>query len=142
MAAAIGVGGTVIVGVAGYSAAIWTTRRTIQQARDTRMWDKRAEVYVDALAAVHWRQAIRERDMRNCRLSDEEDQPLKRLILGSYKMPDPYQLRRPDACVRIVCHVQGRRLEGARDAAGLHVAANDDAADSAQAARRAADDAR
>ena len=55
-AAAIGVSGTVIVGVAGFGAAIWNTRRTIAHARETRVWDRRADVYVEALAALrHWR---------------------------------------------------------------------------------------
>ncbi len=55
-AAAIGVGGTVVVGVAGFGAAIWNTRRTIANDREKRVWDKRAEVYVAVLAAVQYRQ--------------------------------------------------------------------------------------
>jgi len=58
-AAAIGVGGTVVVGVAGFWAAIWNTRRTITHARESRIWDRRAEVYVEALEAVNYRQAKR-----------------------------------------------------------------------------------
>jgi len=54
-AAAIGVGGTVIVGVAGFSAAIWNTRKTIAQAHEIRVWDRRADVYVQTLAAVNYR---------------------------------------------------------------------------------------
>jgi hypothetical protein len=59
MAAAIGVSGTVIVGVAGFGAAIWNTRRTIAHARESRIWDRRSETYVDALVAVNFRQARR-----------------------------------------------------------------------------------
>ena len=59
-AAAIGVGGTVLVGVAGFGAAIWNTRRTIAHARESRVWDRRAEVYVDALAGVRYWQLRRE----------------------------------------------------------------------------------
>ena len=99
------------------------------------MWDKRAEVYVDTLAAVHWRQAIRERDMRNCRLSDEEDQ-IEEVILGSYKMPDPYEL---EGRMLAFASYPVRAAAKASDAAGLRAA--NAAADSAQAARRAADDA-
>jgi hypothetical protein len=60
LAAAIGVGGTVIVGVAGFSAAIWNTRRTIAHTRESRVWDRRADTYVDALAAVSYRQFSRQ----------------------------------------------------------------------------------
>jgi hypothetical protein len=37
VAAAIGVGGTVIVGMAGFGAAIWNTKRTIAADRDSRL---------------------------------------------------------------------------------------------------------
>jgi hypothetical protein len=60
MAAAIGVGGTVIVGVAGFSVAIWNTRKTIGHAREGRVWDQRAKVYTDEIAVVHYRQTARE----------------------------------------------------------------------------------
>jgi hypothetical protein len=90
MAATIGVGGTVIVGVAGYSAAVWGTRKTLQ-ARDTRMWDKRAEVYVDALAAVHYRQTARERAMRTWRMDNEDDRH-EAAYLAAYTAPDWHQL--------------------------------------------------
>lgn len=56
VAAAIGVGGTVIVGVAGFGASIWTTRRTIANDREKRVWDRRADVYLEMLAAVRARQ--------------------------------------------------------------------------------------
>jgi hypothetical protein len=59
MAAAIGVGGTVIVGLAGFSASVWNTRKAIAQAHESRVWDRRADVYVDALAAVNYRQFSR-----------------------------------------------------------------------------------
>jgi hypothetical protein len=59
-AAAIGVSGTVIVGVAGFGAAIWNTRKTIVHARESRVWDRRAAVYVDALVAVNYRQFSRQ----------------------------------------------------------------------------------
>jgi hypothetical protein len=59
-AAAIGVAGTVIVGVAGFGAAIWTTRKTLAATREGRLWDQRAKVYVDEIAALHHRQTSRE----------------------------------------------------------------------------------
>jgi hypothetical protein len=56
-AATIGVGGTVIVGVAGFGASILNTRRTIAHTRESRVWDRRADSYVETLAALHFRQA-------------------------------------------------------------------------------------
>jgi hypothetical protein len=40
LAAAIGVGGTVVVGVAGFWAAVRNTGRTIVHARENRIWDR------------------------------------------------------------------------------------------------------
>jgi hypothetical protein len=54
-AAAIGVMGTVIVGLAGFGATIWTTRHTTATARESRIWAKRAATYVDVLAAIQIR---------------------------------------------------------------------------------------
>ena len=45
-AAAIGVGGTVLVGVAGFAAAIWNTKQTIGRDREARIWDRHADAYV------------------------------------------------------------------------------------------------
>ncbi|SRR5579871_4736441 len=56
VAAAIGVGGTVIVGVAGFGASIWNTRRTIANDHEKRVWDRRADTYLAMLAAVRSRQ--------------------------------------------------------------------------------------
>ena len=39
VAAAISVSGVVVVGVAGFGAAIWNTRKTMAQARESRVWD-------------------------------------------------------------------------------------------------------
>jgi hypothetical protein len=60
VAAAISVSGVVVVGVAGFGAAIWNTRKTMAQARESRVWDQRARVYTDAIAALHYRQTARE----------------------------------------------------------------------------------
>ena len=58
-AAAIGVTGTVIVGLAGFGATTWTTRQTTASARESRIWDKRAATYVDMLAAIQNRRITR-----------------------------------------------------------------------------------
>jgi hypothetical protein len=63
MAAAIGVGGTVIVGLAGFWATVRATGKTIQAARDSRIWDRRAKVYVDVIAALGYRRIQREHDL-------------------------------------------------------------------------------
>jgi hypothetical protein len=62
-AAAIGVGGTVLVGVAGFAAAIWNTKQTIRHDREVRVWDRRADAYVETLAAIHNRQVRRGLEM-------------------------------------------------------------------------------
>jgi hypothetical protein len=51
-AAAVGVGGTVIVGVTGFWAAVRNTSKTIANDREGRVWERRADVYLDVLAAV------------------------------------------------------------------------------------------
>jgi hypothetical protein len=61
VAAAIGVGGTVVVGLAGFGASIWNTRRTIAHDREDRVWDKRASAYETALSEIVNRSATRER---------------------------------------------------------------------------------
>jgi hypothetical protein len=57
--AVIGGGWTALVGIAGFGAAIYTTRRTIQAARDDRLHDQRAALYVDVLRAVMYWQLLR-----------------------------------------------------------------------------------
>ena len=54
VAAAIGVGGTVVVGVAGYWASVRNTSKTIADAHESRVWDRRAKVYAEAIAAVEY----------------------------------------------------------------------------------------
>jgi hypothetical protein len=44
----VGVGGTVVAGIAGYD-------------RESKVWDQRAAVYVETLATVHYRQVARKR---------------------------------------------------------------------------------
>ena len=73
-AAAIGVGGTVVVGVAGFGASIWNTRRAIANDREKRIWDKRAAAYEAALAELTDRGVTRERVLRH--LSDSTSEVL------------------------------------------------------------------
>lgn len=88
-AAAIGVGGTlvgtVIGGVAGFWAAVRNTSKTIEHARENRIWDRRAEVYVEALAAIHYRQVSRETQIH---AMDDQFRQRGEAILATYKPPD------------------------------------------------------
>jgi hypothetical protein len=61
IAAAIGVGGTVIVGVVGFSTSIWNTRKTFAHDHEVRLWDKRAAAYEAALTEIMNRSTTRER---------------------------------------------------------------------------------
>jgi hypothetical protein len=90
-AATIGVTGTVIVGVAGFGAAAWSTRKTIREAHDARVWDKRAEVYAVSLAAMHYRYYQREYDTHTEALDDATEQRL-RAFLATYSQPDWYMI--------------------------------------------------
>ena len=80
-AAAIGVSGTVIVGVAGFGAAIWNNRRTITHARESRVWDRRADVYIGVLAALQYR-------MATTTTKPTEDPELVQAYLSRYQEPD------------------------------------------------------
>jgi hypothetical protein len=86
-AAAIGVGGTVIVAVTGFWATVRATGRTIEAGRDTRIWDRKADVYVDILKAVHYRQANRPNDVPTNPL-DEESESRAEADLDAYVEPD------------------------------------------------------
>lgn len=87
LAAAIGVSGTVVVGVAGFGAAIWNTRKTIHQARDNKLWDQRAAVYVDTLAAVHYRQVQRDGELVREFPGDEMTHRVE-AYLAAFEPPD------------------------------------------------------
>lgn len=83
-AATIGVAGTVIVGVAGFGASIWNTRKTIATGQRDWIRDERAIAYVDAIAAVHYRQFGRQITAG----TGPATIAAKREALASYKKPD------------------------------------------------------
>ena len=83
---AIGVGGAVLVAVAGFSAAAWSTRKTIEAAREHRLWDKRAAVYVDTLAAMNLRQTKRWYDAQRYR--DDQSSRRYEAWIAAYVAPD------------------------------------------------------
>jgi hypothetical protein len=53
-AAAIGVGGIVIVGVAGFSAAIWNTRKAIAHVRESKLWDRPVQIRKVQQLGLQW----------------------------------------------------------------------------------------
>jgi hypothetical protein len=93
IAAVVGVGGTVVVGIAGYAANVWSTNKTIAHDRESKIWDQRAAVYVEALAALHYRQVA-----RNATISqDDENRRIAEGLLSSYQQPDWHKL---EACMQ------------------------------------------
>ncbi len=92
IAAAIGVGGTVVVGVTGFLAAIRNTRKTITHARESRIWDRRANAYVEALAALHHRQEAREVRVQTGAVDDLIKQRAQAYFGGTYSPPDWHEL--------------------------------------------------
>src|SRR5215471_14382117 len=95
--AAIGLAGALagaVVGAVGaYLATVRNTSKTIEHEREKRVWDRRAEVYVEALAAVHYRQIVRESGIRAYmeHLSASESERAQ-VILASYKAPNWHEL--------------------------------------------------
>jgi hypothetical protein len=81
IAASVGVGGTVIVGVVGFwstkragdkaaQVATGNTIRTLDAARDDRIWDRRASAYEQGIAALLYRRQRRRKEW------DELQEPL------------------------------------------------------------------
>jgi hypothetical protein len=114
LAAAIGVSGTVVVGVAGFGAAIWNTRKTISQARDNRLWDQRAAVYIDTLSAIHYRQVQRDREMTREFPEDEMKQRIE-AYLAAFRPPDWQSLE-----ARLLAFATEPVFAAARDSAAAH----------------------
>jgi len=92
LAAIVGVSGTVIVGIAGFGASIWNTRRTVALARESRIWDQRAAIYVEVLAGVNYRKRKREVEARLPPMADEETERARK-YLASYQEPDWHELQ-------------------------------------------------
>lgn len=83
-AAAFGVTGTVIVGVAGFGASIWNTRKTLAATHKNWIRDQRAIAYLDAIAAVHYRQFSRQVAAGFGPLTEDR----RREPLAAYRRPD------------------------------------------------------
>ena len=82
-AAAIGVGGTVIVGVAGFWASVRNISRTIRYARESRLWDRRADLYIETLAALNYRENRRWHEV-HASGADQDPDPEERQRIEAY----------------------------------------------------------
>jgi hypothetical protein len=87
-AALVGVSGTVIVGVAGFGASIWSTTKTLAHARESRVWDRRADVYIQALAAVNYRQISRQYDTLSPHPANTKVRERVQEYLATHEQPD------------------------------------------------------
>ena len=69
------IGGTVaaVVAVAGYRAAVRTTRMALDAARSDRRWDRKAAAYHDAIAYLSDRRAKRQAYLRAGRAREDKD---------------------------------------------------------------------
>lgn len=67
-AAIIGIGGSVLVAVTSFLTTRAITGRQLADARQSRIWDKQAATYTDAIAGVQWRTARRNRDLATIKL--------------------------------------------------------------------------
>lgn len=86
--AALSAGGVAIV---GFITNLRTTTRTLDAARDQRLWEKQAEVYEEILAFCAYRQASRQRIIS---LGDSPDtQAGLQRLLGSYEPPSWFQMQ-------------------------------------------------
>lgn len=90
-AAWITVSGTAVVGMAGFGAAIYAAHRSLANARAQKILAERTKAYVDAIAAVHYRQNKRDYEMRAATLDDETRQHAE-AYLARYTEPDAFEL--------------------------------------------------
>jgi hypothetical protein len=91
--AAIGLAGAVVGAVGAYLATVRNTSKTIEHEREKRVWDRRANVYVEALAAVHYRQIARVSGIRAYMVHPStSEREREQVILASYKPPDWHEL--------------------------------------------------
>lgn len=86
--AALAAGGVAVV---GFITNLRTTTRTLDAARDQRLWEKQAEVYEEILAFCAYRQTSRQRIIS---LGDSPDtQAGLQRLLGSYEPPSWFQMQ-------------------------------------------------
>lgn len=76
---------------AAIHAAAENTARALDAARTERIWDKRAEVYLDAMRFVRHRQEARENATRTFRYDDAAEERIRE-SLASFKLPDSWDV--------------------------------------------------
>src|ERR1039457_5485073 len=63
LGALVGVAGTVIVSISGYRNTMRSTEKTFNAGRDQDIWEKRADAYVDTIAALLQRSTASEGEL-------------------------------------------------------------------------------
>ena len=105
VSAAVGVGGTVTIGVVGFRSSRNSANQAIaagaaataatNAAREDRLWEKHAAAYEDTLRGLLYRQAKRRHELRTYRLPEDDEQQLGDFFAGDE--PAGWS-RRNDAC--------------------------------------------
>ncbi len=98
-------------------AAAENTARALDAAREERLWDKRAEAYVDALYVVRHRQERRSDAMRTIRF-DQATEAAHQEWLASFKLPDE-----PGVEMRLLAYASELVLVAARTAGAANAKA-------------------
>lgn len=71
-AALIGVGGATLVAITSFLTTRAITARQLADAHQSRIWDKQAATYTDAITGVQWRTTRRNRDLAMIKLTGRE----------------------------------------------------------------------
>lgn len=71
-AALIGVGGATLVAITSFLTTRAITARQLADARQSRIWDKQAAAYTDAIAGVQWQTARRNRELAMIELTGSD----------------------------------------------------------------------
>ena len=87
--AAVSAGGVATI---SFVINLQTTTRTLEAARDQRLWDKQAEIYAEVLAFVAHRKDARDRSLKIGQYTPAQHSTIQR-ILDSYEPPSWYELQ-------------------------------------------------
>jgi hypothetical protein len=79
--AAIGLSGAIIGAIGGYLGSVRTSNKTIEHDREQRVWERRADAYLESLAAVEYLQITRG-------VVDDWDPPMLEDFLRTHDTPD------------------------------------------------------
>jgi hypothetical protein len=95
-------------------AAAENTARALDAAREERIWDKRAEAYLDALRLVHQRQDSRAKTMRRLREDEETGESIQESIDG-LRLPGW-----PDAELRLLAYASPQVIDAVQASRQAH----------------------